>query len=103
MTKKNKITFAGMEDLDNEIFVKNPKAIKAYLNVAIEEYLKDGDKKALSEALALVVKWSGASNLARKTKMSRQGIYKAVKPTTSPSFTTVLNMLHGAGLRFTIL
>ncbi len=102
MPQDNKVSFATMEDLDNRFFVGNPKAIRAFFNVAVEEYLKDGDKAALADALALVVKWSGASNLARKTKLSRQSIYNATKPTTSPSFTTVVNMLHAAGFRLTL-
>ena len=103
MTKKDKISFGTTEELDQAVFVNNPKAIRAFINVAIEDYLKDGDKKELSESLDLVVKWIGASKLARKTGMSRQGIYNAVKPKTEPAFTTVLNMLHSAGFRFTVL
>ena len=102
MNNKNKVSFMTLEELDNELFVGNPKAIRAFFNVAIEEYLKDGDKSALADALSLVVKWSGASNLARKTKLSRQSIYNATKPNTAPSFTTVVNMLHAAGFRLTL-
>ena len=103
MTRKSSYSLVPMEEFDKRFFINNPEAIRTFINVAIEDYLKDGNQKELSEALSLVVKWVGASNLARKTNMSRQGIYNAVKPTTKPAFSTVLNMLHGAGFRLTVV
>lgn len=97
MTKKNKISLTTLEDLDNEVFVNKPEAIRAYLNVAIEEFLYNHDQTDFTKALSLAMKWAKVSNVATKAQLSRQGIYKAIRCNSNPSFTTVLRMLQGAG------
>lgn len=95
--KKNKVSFITLEELDAEVFINNPERIIAYLNVAIEDYLFNHNQTELSQALALAMKWANVSNVATKSQLSRQGIYKAIRQNANPSFSTVIKMLHGAG------
>lgn len=97
MTNKNKISFATKEDFEKEFFVNKPEAIRAFLNVALEDYLYDHNKAEFFQALALAMKWAKVSNVATKAQLTRQGVYKAIRPNSNPSFTTVISMLQGAG------
>lgn len=97
MTKKNNITLVPMEEFDKRFFINNPEGIRSFLNVAIKEYLFNHNKTEISNALALAMKWAKVSNVATKSQLSRQGIYKAIRPNANPTFTQVISMLHGAG------
>lgn len=102
MTKQNKVSFASLDELDRAFFENKPENLRTFLNVALEEYKQDGNKDAFLQALALVVKWAGVSGVAKKSGLTRQGIYKAVKPGSRPSFMTVLDLLQGAGFTFKV-
>lgn len=97
MTKKNKISLLPMEEFDKRFFINKPEAIREFLNVAIEDYVYNHNKQEFLEALAMAMKWAKVSNVATKAQLTRQGIYKAMRPNSNPSFTTVLSMLQGAG------
>ena len=103
MTKKNKITLMKMPEFEKLFFKNNAEQIRAFLNVAIEEYLQNKNKEEFLQALALAVKWAGVSNVASKSNLTRQGIYNAIKTNANPSFTTVMSMLHGVGFDFKII
>nr|QGT50643.1 hypothetical protein Elusimicrob1349_1130 [uncultured Elusimicrobia bacterium] len=103
MTKKPKISFLTLEEVDREFFENKPENIRSFLNVAIEEYMADGDKAAFMDALAVVAKYAGISKVAGKSGLTRQGIYKAVRPGARPAFTTVLDILHGAGFSLKVV
>lgn len=102
MTKKNKISFVTLEELDRKLFVNKPENVLAFLNVALAEYRRDGNRRAFLDALALVAKWVGVSKIAQKSGMTRQGVYKAIKPGSRPSFLTVLDLLQSAGFTFKV-
>lgn len=97
MPKKNKVSFATLEELDQKVFVNKPEAIRAFLNVALEDYMYDHNKAEFFKALAMAMKWAKVSNVATKAQLTRQGVYKAIRPNSNPSFTTVISMLQGAG------
>lgn len=102
MTNKN-YSFVSLEEMDKRYFENNPDAIRTFLNVALQDFIENQDKAEFLRAVGLAVKWGGVTNVAKHSRMTRQGVYKAVKPNANPSFTTIVNMLHSVGLDFKIV
>lgn len=72
--------------------------IVAYLDAVMEE----GDLSFLCKALGDVARSHGMSEIARKTGMSRESLYKALSDKGNPSLTTVAAVLDAMGLRLSI-
>lgn len=69
----------------------------AYLEAAIEEA---GDDPAfVAQALGTIARSGNLSELARRTGMSREGLYKALSADGNPSFATIMKVTHALGLR----
>lgn len=69
----------------------------------IEEYLRsafeDGDPTVIADALGVVARARGMTELARDTGLSRQALYKALRSDGKPGFATVLGVVQALGLR----
>ena len=66
-----------------------------FLEVALEEYQKDGDAKVLMRAIEYVAKSRGGiSKLAEKTQLNRQNLYKIFSSQTSPRLDTLTKILQ---------
>ena len=73
---------------------------------AIAEYLTDaletGDPAFVSDALGVVARARGMSDVARTTGMSRESLYRALSADGNPKFETVLRVMHALGLQFSV-
>lgn len=68
----------------------------AYLEAALEH----GDDSALvAQALGTVARYGNLSELARRTGMSREGLYKALSADGNPSFATIVKVTKVLGLK----
>ena len=65
-------------------YLETETDIAAYLNAAFE----DGDTPVIAAALGDVARAKGMTQLAKKTGITRDGLYKALSPTGNPSFDT---------------
>ena len=72
--------------------------IAAYLEAAFE----DGDPALIGHALGTVARARGMSEIAQRTGMGRQSLYKALSANGHPEFSTVLNVVRALGLKLTI-
>ena len=102
-TKNKKIT--GMQDWDSyfDKKLKSPRQAKIYLDVALEEYEKDGDSEAFLLALRRVAKaQGGVADLAKRAQVNRQNLYKIFSGKRSPRLETLGAILQGLGLRLSI-
>lgn len=69
----------------------------AYLEAAVEEA---GDDPAfIAQALGTIARSGNLSELARRTGMSREGLYKALSSDGNPSFATIMKVARALGLR----
>ncbi len=83
--------------------LKNSKAARVYLEVALEEFEKDQDKETFLKALRDVAEARGGlSFLATRTRLNRQNLYKALSAKGNPKLETIGMILHGLGFRFSI-
>ena len=85
-------------DFDSADYLDSAEAIAAYLDT----YLEDGTPEELRAALATVARSKGVSDLARRSGVSRPGIYKALGEDGNPSFETMRSILTAMGLRLTV-
>ena len=83
---------------DSADYLNNADAIAAYLDA----YLEDGTPEELREAMANVARSHGVSDLARRSGVSRPGIYKALGQDGNPSFETVRSLLGAMGLQLMV-
>ena len=57
------------------------------------------DATYIAAALGDVARARGMTDLAKRTGLTRMGLYKALSKDGNPSFDTVLKVLHALGLR----
>lgn len=83
--------------------LRDPEETAAYLSVALEEYEEDQDVDAFLLALRTVVDArGGVSELAKRTGLNRQHLYRALSEKGNPTWGTLGAILTGLGFRFTI-
>ena len=78
--------------------LKTPEARAAYIEAAIEE----NDPDFLTVALGDVSKAEGMTKVARKAKVTRENLYRALSPGGNPTMATVMRVLDALGLRICV-
>ena len=78
--------------------LQTPDDIAAYLEAVFE----DGDPELISHALGAVARSRGMTEIARRTGLARQSLYKALSPDGHPEFATVLHVVRALGLKLTV-
>ena len=69
-----------------------------YLETALEEYEEDNDVRALMIAIQRVAKIQGGmTELARKSGLNRQNLYRIFSNQVSPRFDTLSKILKALG------
>lgn len=66
-----------------------------YLEAALEE----GDTALVAAALGDIARVKGMTEVARKTGLGRESLYKALSPDGNPEFATVLKVVEALGLK----
>jgi len=93
MTKKVKISdlpeFDITEHLDSE------QAIAEYITIVLEE----NDPAALADALGSVARARGMTDIAKASGITREALYKALRPNAQPRFETVSKVCAALGVR----
>lgn len=79
--------------------LKDPKEAAAYLNAAIEE----GDREVFLMALRNVAQaHGGMSQIAKKTHLKRESLYRMLSKKGNPEIKSVFNLLHAIGLKLIV-
>lgn len=71
----------------------------AYLEACLEE--APDDPALIAAALGDIARARGMADLAKKTGLTREGLYKALSKEGNPSLGTVLKVMRALGLKFT--
>ena len=80
---------------DPAAYLDSSEAMLAYLGGAVA----DGDAGENTDALGVVARAHGMSQLAEETGLTRQALYKALSSDGNPEFATVLKVIRALGLR----
>jgi len=83
------IPFDIVEHLDSE------EAIQEYFSQVME----DGDSEEIIRALGHISRARGMTELAAKTGLGRESLYKTFAPGSKPRFDTILKVIRALGLR----
>jgi probable addiction module antidote protein len=82
---------------DSAKYLDTEEDIALYMEAVMEEAGDDPD--FVAHALGIVARARGMSELARKTGLTREGLYKALSGEGNPSFATVTKVAGALGLR----
>lgn len=83
---------------DSADFLRTPRAIEFYMAEALES----GDPALIVHALGVVARARSMSDVASKTGLARENLYKALSANGRPEFATVLKVLGALDLKLTI-
>ncbi|MDP2679690.1 MAG: putative addiction module antidote protein [Rhodoferax sp.] len=92
---KNKIRLADIPDLDFAEHLDTDQAIAEYLTVIQEE----NDPALLAAALGDIARARGMSQSAKASGMTREALYKALRPNAQPRFDTVNRVCTALGVK----
>lgn len=93
-----KISVAELPEFDITEYLDSDEAIAEYLSVVLEE----DDPCALTQALGSIARARGMSEIARAAGMTREGLYKALRPGSQPRFETVLKVCRALGVHLQV-
>lgn len=83
--------------------LRDAEAAKSYLQVALEEYQAEHNAEALTLALHTIAKAQGGlSELAKRTNLNRQTLYRTLSGNGNPRLRTLGAILNGLGYRLSI-
>ena len=84
--------------LDAAEYLDTPEAQAEYLAAAFET----GDAVRIKQALSILARARGMSELANDANVTRQGLYKALSENGDPRLSTLLRVINSLGVRLSI-
>lgn len=96
MTKK--IRIADLPEFDPAEYIQTEEDVAAYLTSIIEE----NDPALLAAALGDIARARGMSEIASATGITREALYKALRPNAQPRFDTISRVCTALGVRLVV-
>lgn len=93
MTRK--IRVSDLPEFDMAEHLQDEQAIADYLTIVLEE----NDPAALAEALGTVARARGMSDIAKASGITREALYKALRPASQPRFETISRVCAALGVK----
>ena len=93
MTKRIKV--ADLPDFDAAPYLDSEKAVAAYLT----DILQANDPALLAAALGDIARARGMSEIAKASGITREALYKALRPDAQPRFDTINRVCAALGVR----
>jgi probable addiction module antidote protein len=97
MTKKIKVS--DLPDFDITEHLDSEQAISEYLTIVLEE----NDASALAAALGSIAKARGMTDVAKSSGITREALYKALRPDSQPRFETISKVCQALGVKLCAL
>lgn len=94
-----KINTADLPEFDMAEHLDSDEAMAQYLSIVLEE----NDPAGLTQALGTIARARGMTEVARASGITREALYKALRPTSQPRFDTILKVIHSLGLKLSVL
>ena len=93
-----KINIAELPEFDMAEHLDSDQAIAEYLTIVLEE----NDPAELTSALGTIARARGMTEVARSSGLTREALYKALRPTSQPRFDTIMKVLSSMGLKLSV-
>lgn len=98
MKSHKNIKIKDLSKFDVVDYLGTEKDIAAYLSAVLE----DGDPALFVAAIGDIAKAKGMSEIAKKSGVTRESLYRALKIEARPRFETVAKVVHALGMRLTL-
>ena len=90
-----KVRIADLPDFDPGEYLGSEQAVAEYLAVVLE----DNDASLLAAALGDIARARGMSEIAKQSGLTREALYKALRPNAQPRFDTISRVCAALGVR----
>lgn len=90
-----KVKIAELPEFDMAELLKTEEDIVNYINVVLEE----NDMAELTHALGVVARARGMSAVAEQSGLTREALYKALRPSSKPRFDTIHRVCTALGVK----
>ena len=95
MTVPKRIKVADLPEFDTAKYLDSDTAIAAYLTNILEA----NDPALLAAALGDIARARGMSEIAKASGLTREALYKALRPDAQPRFDTISRVCTALGVR----
>lgn len=92
---RKRIKVAELREFDPADYLDSKEDMAAYLTAVLEE----GDPSLLAAALGDLARARGMTQIARESGITREALYKALRPGSEPRFDTVSRVCAALGVR----
>jgi probable addiction module antidote protein len=89
----------GLDDFDVVDSLTSDLAIAAYIN----DVISSGNQALINEAVKNVIRARGMAAVAEEAGLTREGAYKALRPSSKPRFETIASLLDALGLAIQVV
>jgi probable addiction module antidote protein len=98
MKKTKKINVNNSSKFDVVDYLETEKDIAGYLTAVLE----DGDPALFVAAIGDIARAKGMGEIARKSGVTREALYRALKIEARPRFETVAKVVHALGMKLAV-
>ncbi|MGY0343382.1 addiction module antidote protein [Xylella fastidiosa] len=95
MTITKKINVSELPEFDAAEYLSSEEEVAAYLTAVLEE----NDPALLAAALGDIARSRGMSQIAKDSGITREGLYKALRPGSETRFDTISRVCTALGIR----
>lgn len=95
MVASEKIKVSELAEYDAAEYLQTEQDIAAYLTSVLEE----NDPALLAAALGDIARSRGMSQIAKDSGITREALYKALRPGSAPRFDTISKVCLALGVR----
>ena len=90
-----KIKISDLPNFDMADYLKTDEDVANYLNLVLEE----NDPAELNHALGTIARARGMTEVALASGLTREALYKALRPTSHPRFDTIVRVCTALGVK----
>ena len=89
----------GLSAIEMAEYLDPEEATAEYLNQVLADY-KEGD---LAEALGCIAKARGITEIAKASGLTREALYKALRPDSQPRLDTIQRVCTALGVKLNVV
>ena len=95
LSMSSELKVADLPDFDMAEMLKTEEDVAHYLTLVLDE----NDIGEFTHALGIVARSRGMSAVAEKSGLTREALYKALRPTSHPRFDTIARVCMALGVK----